>query len=106
MIVIDNLCKNYNVGLSNLNKKTIWETLAVLFLKIEKYDVEMYLDYIIDILIKELDLNINSLCGYQAEKFVEGLIKGGINKRMIKGKVRNKIKGKQNLMQLFDRLLK
>jgi hypothetical protein len=52
MIVIDNLCKNYNIGLSNLNKKTIWETLTVLFLKVEKYDVEMYLDYIIDILIK------------------------------------------------------
>ena len=106
MIVIDNLCKNYNIGLTNLNKKTIWETLTVLFLKIEKYDVEMYLDYIIDILIKELDLNINSLCGYQAEKFVEGLIKGGINKRMIKGKVRNKIKNKPNLVKLFDQLLK
>ena len=106
MIVIDNLCKNYNIGLSNLNKKTIWETLTILFLKIEKYDVEMYLDYIIDILIKELDLNINSLCGYQAEKFVEGLVKGGINKRMIKGKVRNKIKNKPNLVKLFDQLLK
>ena len=106
MIVIDNLCKNYNVGLSNLNKKTIWETLTVLFLKIEKYDVEMYLDYIIDILIKELDLNINSLCGFQAERFVEGLVKGGINKRMIKGKVRNKIKNKPNLVKIFDQLLK
>ena len=106
MIVIDNLCKNYNVGLSNLNKKTIWETLTVLFLKVEKYDVEMYLDYIIDILIKELDLNINSLCGYQAEKFVEGLVKGSISKRMIKGKVRNKIKNKPNLVKLFDQLLK
>jgi hypothetical protein len=106
MIVIDNLCKNYNIGLSNLNKKTIWETLTVLFLKIEKYDVEMYLDYIIDILIKELDLNINSLCGYQAERFVEGLVKGGISKRMIKGKVRNKIKSKPNLVKLFDQLLK
>ena len=106
MIVIDNLCKNYNIGLSNLNKKTIWETLNILFLKIEKYDVEMYLDYIIDILIKELDLNINSLCGYQAERFVEGLIKGGISKRMIKGKVRNKIKNKPNLVKLFDQLLK
>ena len=106
MIVIDNLCKNYNVGLSNLNKKTIWETLTILFLKVEKYDVEMYLDYIIDILIKELDLNINSLCGYQAERFVEGLIKGGISKRMIKGKVRNKIKNKPNLVKLFDKLLK
>jgi len=106
MIVIDNLCKNYNIGLSNLNKKTIWETLTVLFLKIEKYDVEMYLDYIIDILIKELDLNINSLCGYQAERFVEGLVKGGISKRMIKGKVRNKIKTKPNLVKLFDQLLK
>ena len=106
MIVIDNLCKNYNVGLSNLNKKTIWETLSVLFLKIEKYDVEMYLDYIIDILIKELDLNINSLCGYQAQKFIEALIKGGINKRMIKGKVRNKIKSKPNLVKLFDQILK
>ena len=90
MIVIDNLCKNYNIGLSNLNKKTIWETLTVLFLKVEKYDVEMYLDYIIDILIKELDMNLGSMCGYQAQKFVEGLVKGGINKRMIKGKVRNK----------------
>ena len=106
MIEIDHLCKNYNVGLSNLNKKTIWETLTVLFLKIEKYDVEMYLDYIIDILIKELDLNLNSLCGYQAERFVEGLIKGGISKRMIKGKVRNKIKTKPNLVKLFDQLLK
>ena len=106
MIVIDNLCKNYNVGLSNLNKKTIWEMLTVLFLKVEKYDVEMYLDYIIDILIKELDLNINSLCGYQAEKFVEGLVKGCISKRMIKGKVRNKIKNKPNLVKLFDQLLK
>ena len=106
MIVIDNLCKNYNFGLSNLNKKTIWETLSVLFLKIEKYDVEMYLDYIIDILIKELDLNINSLCGYQAEKFVEQLIKGGISKRMIKGKVRNKIKNKPNLIKLFEQILK
>ena len=106
MIVIDDLCKNYNIGLSNLNKKTIWETLTVLFLKIEKYDVEMYLDYIIDILIKELDLNINSLCGYQAERFVEGLIKGGISKRMIKGKVRNKIKNKPNLIKIFDQLLK
>ena len=106
MIVIDNLCKNYNIGLSNLNKKTIWETLTVLFLKIEKYDVEMYLDYIIDILIKELDLNINSLCGYQAERFVEGLVKGGISKRMIKGKVRNKIKSKPNLVKIFDQLLK
>ena len=106
MIEIDHLCKNYNSGLSNLNKKTIWETLTVLFLKIEKYDVEMYLDYIIDILIKELDLNLNSLCGYQAEKFVEGLVKGGISKRMIKGKVRNKIKNKPNLVKLFDQLLK
>ena len=106
MIVIDNLCKNYNFGLSNLNKKTIWETLSVLFLKIEKYDVEMYLDYIIDILIKELDLNINSLCGYQAEKFVEQLIQGGISKRMIKGKVRNKIKNKPNLIKLFEQILK
>ena len=106
MIVIDNLCKNYNMGLSNLNKKTIWETLTILFLKIEKYDVEMYLDYIVDILIKELDLNLNSLCGYQAERFVEGLVKGGISKRMIKGKVRNKIKNKPNLVKLFDQLLK
>ena len=106
MIVIDNLCKNYNIGLSNLNKKTIWETLTVLFLKVEKYDVEMYLDYIIDILIKELDLNLGSMCGYQAQKFVEGIVKGGISKRMIKGKVRNKIKGKQNLVKLFDQILK
>ena len=106
MIVIDNLCKNYNVGLSNLNKKTIWETLAVLFLKVEKFDVEMYLDYIIDILIKELDLNLGSMCGYQAQKFVEGLVKGGISKRMIKGKVRNKIKTKPNLVKLFDQILK
>ena len=106
MIVIDNLCKNYNIGLSNLNKKTIWETLTVLFLKVEKYDVEMYLDYIIDILIKELDLNLSSMCGYQAQKFVEGLVKGGINKRMIKGKVRNKIKTKPNLVKLFDQILK
>ena len=106
MIVIDNLCKNYNVGLSNLNKKTIWETLTVLFLKVEKFDVEMYLDYIIDILIKELDLNLGSMCGYQAQKFVEGLVKGGISKRMIKGKVRNKIKTKPNLVKLFDQILK
>ena len=106
MIVIDNLCKNYNIGLSNLNKKTIWETLTVLFLKVEKFDVEMYLDYIIDILIKELDLNLGSMCGYQAQKFVEGLVKGGINKRMIKGKVRNKIKTKPNLVKLFDQILK
>ena len=106
MIVIDNLCKNYNIGLSNLNKKTIWETLTVLFLKVEKYDVEMYLDYIIDILIKELDTNLGSMCGYQAQKFVEGMVKGGISKRMIKGKVRNKIKGKQNLVKLFDQILK
>ena len=106
MIVIDNLCKNYNIGLSNLNKKTIWETLTVLFLKVEKYDVEMYLDYIIDILIKELDTNLGSMCGYQAQKFVEGLVKGGINKRMIKGKVRNKIKTKPNLVKLFDQILK
>ena len=106
MIVIDNLCKNYNIGLSNLNKKTIWETLTVLFLKVEKYDVEMYLDYIIDILIKELDLNLGSMCGYQAQKFVEGLVKGGVNKRMIKGKVRNKIKTKPNLVKLFDQILK
>ena len=106
MIVIDHLCKNYNVGLSNLNKKTIWESLTVLFLKVEKYDVEMYLDYIIDILIKELDLNLNSMCGYQAQKFVEGIIKGGISKRMIKGKVRNKIKSKPNLVKLFDKILK
>ena len=106
MIVIDNLCKNYNIGLTNLNKKTIWETLTVLFLKVEKYDVEMYLDYIIDILIKELDLNLSSMCGYQAQKFVEGLVKGGINKRMIKGKVRNKIKTKPNLVKLFDQILK
>ena len=106
MIVIDNLCKNYNIGLSNLNKKTIWETLTVLFLKVEKYDVDMYLDYIIDILIKELDLNLASMCGYQAQKFVEGLVKGGINKRMIKGKVRNKIKAKPNLVKLFDQILK
>ena len=106
MIVIDNLCKNYNIGLSNLNKKTIWETLTVLFLKVEKFDVEMYLDYIIDILIKELDLNLGSMCGYQAQKFVEGLVKGGISKRMIKGKVRNKIKTKPNLVKLFDQILK
>ena len=106
MIVIDNLCKNYNIGLSNLNKKTIWETLTVLFLKVEKYDVDMYLDYIIDILIKELDLNLASMCGYQAQKFVEGLIKGGISKKMIKGKVRNKIKTKPNLVKLFDQILK
>ena len=106
MIVIDNLCKNYNIGLSNLNKKTIWETLTVLFLKVEKYDVEMYLDYIIDILIKELDLNLSSMCGYQAQKFVEGLVKGGINKRMIKGKVRSRIKSKPNLVKLFDQILK
>ena len=106
MIVIDNLCKNYNVGLSNLNKKTIWETLTVLFLKVEKFDVEMYLDYIIDILIKELDLNLGSMCGYQAQKFVEGLVKGGISKRMIKGKVRNRIKTKPNLVKLFDQILK
>ena len=106
MIVIDNLCKNYNVGLSNLNKKTIWESLTVLFLKVEKFDVEMYLDYIIDILIKELDLNLGSMCGYQAQKFVEGLVKGGISKRMIKGKVRNKIKTKPNLVKLFDQILK
>ena len=106
MIVIDNLCKNYNIGLSNLNKKTIWETLTVLFLKVEKYDVEMYLDYIIDILIKELDLNLSSMCGYQAQKFVEGIVKGGINKRMIKGKVRSRIKSKPNLVKLFDQILK
>ena len=106
MIVIDNLCKNYNIGLSNLNKKTIWETLTVLFLRVEKYDVEMYLDYIVDILIKELDLNLNSLCGYQALKFVEGLIAGGVSKRTIKGKVKNKIKGRPNLVQLFDKTLK
>ena len=73
------MCKNYNIGLSKLNKKTIWETLTVLFLKAEKYDVEMYLDYIVDILIKELDVNLNSLCGYQAWKFVERLVKGGVN---------------------------
>jgi hypothetical protein len=55
MIVIDYLCKRYNFGLQNLNKKTIWECLGVLMLKIDKYDVEFYLDYVIDILIKELD---------------------------------------------------
>ena len=106
MIVIDYLCKGYNFGLQNLNKKTIWECLAVLMLKIDKYDVEFYLDYIIDILIKELDKHIDSVCGYQAEKFVEDIVKGGVSKRMIKGKVKNKIKGNTKLENIFGRLLK
>ena len=106
MCEIDYLCKNYNLGLSNINKKSIWECLTVLFLKINKYDAELYIDYIVDYLIKDLDLNINSLCGWQAERFVIGIIEGGINKRMIKSKVKNKIKGKPNLIQLFDKLLK
>ena len=106
MIVIDYLCKGYNFGLQNLNKKTIWECLGVLMLKIDKYDVEFYLDYVIDILIKELDKHIDSVCGYQAEKFVEDIVKGGVSKRMIKGKVRNKIKGNAKLENLFGRLLK
>ena len=106
MIVIDFLCKNYHNGLTNINKKVIWEALTVLFLKINKYDVELYIDYIIDILIEELDLNLNSLSGYQAEKFILGLIEGGINKRMIKSKIKNKIKGKMNLINYFNNLLK
>ncbi len=106
MIVIDFLCKNYHNGLTNINKKVIWEALTVLFLKINKYDVELYIDYIIDILIEELDLNLNSLSGYQAEKFILGLIEGGINKRMIKSKIKNKIKGKVNLINYFNNLLK
>ena len=106
MCEIDYLCKNYNLGLSNINKKSIWECLTVLFLKINKYDAELYIDYIVDYLIKDLDLNINSLCGWQAERFVIGIIEGGINKRMIKSKVKNKIKGKNNLIQIFDKLLK
>lgn len=106
MIVIDYLCKGYNFGLQNLNKKTIWECLGVLMLKIDKYDVEFYLDYIIDVLIKELDKHIDSVCGYQAEKFVEDIVKGGVSKRMIKGKVKNKIKGNAKLETIFGRLLK
>ena len=106
MIVIDFLCKNYHNGLTNINKKVIWEALTVLFLKINKYDAELYIDYIIDILIEELDLNLNSLSGYQAEKFILGLIEGGINKRMIKSKIKNKIKGKMNLINYFNNLLK
>ena len=106
MIVIDFLCKNYHNGLTNINKKVIWEALTVLFLKINKYDTELYIDYIIDILIEELDLNLNSLSGYQAEKFILGLIEGGINKRMIKSKIKNKIKGKMNLINYFNNLLK
>ena len=106
MCEIDYLCKNYNIGLSNINKKSIFECLTGLFLKINKYDAELYIDYIIDILIKELDLNINSLSGWQAERFVSGIIQGGISKRMIKSKVKNKIKGKNNLIQIFDKLLK
>ena len=106
MIVIDFLCKNYHNGLTNINKKVIWEALTVLFLKINKYDIELYIDYIIDILIKELDLNLNSLSGYQAEKFILALIEGGVNKRMIKSKIKNKIKGKMNLINYFNNLLK
>ena len=106
MIVIDFLCKNYRIGLSNLNKKTIWEALSVLIIQINKCDVEMYLDYIIDILLDELEKNLNSLSGYQAEKFITKMIEQGISKRMIKGKVRMKIKGKEGLTKLFDKLLK
>ena len=106
MIVIDFLCKNYHNGLTNINKKVIWEALTVLFLKVNKYDTELYIDYIIDILIQELSENLNSLSGYQAEKFIEGIIEGGISKRMIKSKVKNKIKGKMNLINLFNNLLK
>ena len=57
-------------------------------------------------IIEELDLNLNSLSGYQAEKFILGLIEGGINKRMIKSKIKNKIKGKVNLINYFNNLLK
>ena len=106
MIVIDFLCKNYRIGLSNLNKKTIWEALSVLIIQINKCDVEMYLDYIVDILLDELENNLNSLSGYQAEKFITKMIEQGISKRMIKGKVRMKIKGKEGLTKLFDKLLK
>ena len=106
MIVIDFLCKNYHIGLSNLNKKTIWEALSVLILQVNKCDVEMYLDYIIDILLNELENNLNSLSGYQAEKFITTMIEKGISKRMIKGKVRMKVKGKEGLTKLFERLLK
>ena len=103
MIVIDFLCKNYRIGLSNLNKKTIWEALSVLIIQINKCDVEMYLDYIVDILLDELENNLNSLSGYQAEKFITKMIEQGISKRMIKGKVRMKIKGKEGLTKLFDK---
>ena len=106
MTVIDYLCKNYHNGLSNLNKKTVWEALSVLMLQIDKSEVEFYLDYIIDILLSELENNLNSLSGYQAEKFVSTMVQKGISKRMIKGKVREKIKGKSNLVTLFERLLK
>lgn len=106
MTVIDYLCKNYHNGLSNLNKKTVWEALNVLMLQIDKSEVEFYLDYIIDILLSELENNLNSLSGYQAEKFVSTMVQKGISKRMIKGKVREKIKGKSNLVTLFERLLK
>ena len=106
MTVIDYLCKNYHNGLSNLNKKTVWEALSVLMLQIDKSEVEFYLDYIIDILLSELENNLNSLSGYQAEKFVSTMVQKGISKRMINGKVREKIKGKSNLVTLFERLLK
>ncbi len=31
---IDYLCKNCNLGLSNIKKKSVWEYLTILFLKI------------------------------------------------------------------------
>ena len=75
-------CKKY----ATINEKEFWDHL------ITNHKEEF---------VKELDLNINSLCGYQAEKFVEQLIKGGISKRMIKGKVRNKIKNFFNRIDEF-----
>lgn len=107
MAVIDYLCRNYNSGiLSNMNKKSIWESLGVLFLNIEKSEVEMYFEYIVDVLIKELDKNLSSMCGYSAENMIASMVEGGISKRMIKGKVKNKIKGNEKLTNLFNKLLK
>mgnify|MGYP003302432733 CR=1 FL=1 len=107
MIVVDYLCKNYNSEkLNNLCKKSIWEALTVLFLRIKTFDVEFYIDYIVDILIIELENFYHSLCGYQAEQFLYALVKGGVSKRTLKSKFKNKVKGKPELENIINKIFK
>lgn len=60
MIIIDFFTRNYST-LQNLLKKTLWSSLIVIFNKISKPDIDMYFDYIVKILVREVEGKDNKL---------------------------------------------